>query len=266
MINSREGYIDAHHALHALLRKKVVRYLEWNDINLLLWWKREIADYENRIANRGLVKRTIGRRATWRTDNLTKHKTNHMNTVTLDLTKGSRVDLTKDKPGLTKVVVGLGWDINGGNAGDFDLDSMAFHMKDGKLHGATAGIAFFGNKKIAGVELDKDNRTGAGEGDDEKMFVDLAAIPSEVTEVMIGVNIYQAASKHQNFGMVNNAYMRIFNPDTNEVYVKYDLTEDYSTATAIKIAKLYRKDGEWKVQGIGEGATGTVEDIANSLS
>lgn len=189
-----------------------------------------------------------------------------MSVITLDLTKGARVDLTKDNPGLTKLVVGLGWDVNTGTAGDFDLDSMAFHMKDGKLYGNTAGVAFFGNKEILGVKLDKDNRTGAGSGDDEKMFVDLAAISLEVTEVMIGVNIYQAASKHQNFGMINSAYMRIFNPDTNEVYVKYDLTEDYSTSTAIKIAKIYRKDGEWKVLGIGEGTTGSVQDIANSLS
>lgn len=199
--------------------------------------------------------------------------------VTLDLVKGGRVDLTKDKPGLTKVVVGLGWDINGGNADAFDLDAMAFHLKDGKLHGEMmakvidgnerqvhSGISYFGNKEIAGVGLDKDNRTGEGEGDDEKMFVDLAAIPLEVTEVLIGVNIFQADIKHQNFGMVNNAYMRIINPETQEVYVKYDLTEDYSTSTAIKIAKIYRKDGEWKVQGIGEGATGNVQDIANSLS
>jgi tellurium resistance protein TerD len=199
-----------------------------------------------------------------------------MSGITLELTKGSRVDLTKDKPGLTKIVVGLGWDINSGNAGDYDLDAMAFHLKDGKIHDQLieqpngekvhSGIVYYGNKKIAGIELDKDNRTGAGAGDDEKMFLDLAAVPLEVTELMIGVNIYQADSKHQNFGMVNNAYMRIFDPETNEVYVKYDLTEDYSTATAIKIAKIYRKDGEWKVQGVGEGANGTVQDIANSLS
>jgi tellurium resistance protein TerD len=189
-----------------------------------------------------------------------------MSGVTLNLEKGARVDLTKNNGGITKLVVGLGWDVNGGNAGSFDLDSMAFHMKEDKLHGATAGIAFFGNKEIAGVKLDKDNLTGAGDGDDEKLFVDLAAVPLEVDALMIGVNIYQAASKHQNFGMIRNAYMRIFNPETQEVYVKYDLTEDYSTATAIKIAKIYRKDGEWKVLGVGEGTTGSVQDIANSLS
>lgn len=191
--------------------------------------------------------------------------------TTLNLTKGDRLDLTKNAPGQSKFTVGLGWDINPAATGKaYDLDAFALHLKADKLfttelEGKQTGIAFFGNKKIAGVELDEDNLTGAGEGDDEKLFLDLSAVPTDVDAVVIGVNIYQAAERNQKFGMVNNAYMRILNPETNEVYVKYDLTEDFSTATGVLIAKIYRKDGEWKVFGIGEGKNGTVQDFANSF-
>lgn len=264
-IKTKEEYIEWMHMFHATLIQHYGGFP----------YGRVQASDRQRVAMRLHLLRNAIR--AYEQDSLTNKPIN-MSGVTLNLTKGARVDLTKDNGGITKLVVGLGWDINTGNAGSFDLDSMAFHMKDGKLHSQNvpvptntaetmpSGIVFFGNKKIAGVELDKDNLTGEGSGDDEKMFVDLAAIPLEVTEVMIGVNIYGAATKHQNFGMINSAYMRIFNPETNEVYVKYDLTEDYSTSTAIKIAKIYRKDGEWKVLGVGEGTTGSVQDIANSLS
>lgn len=192
-----------------------------------------------------------------------------MSTVTLNLTKGGKLDLTKNTPGQAKFTVGLGWDINGGNAASYDLDAMAFHMKDGKLMtsnnaGVPSGICYFGNKSIAGVQLDKDNLTGEGEGDDEKIFIDFSAIPAEVTELMVGVNIYEATSRSQNFGMVRNAFMRVFND--NQEYIKYDLQEDFGTSTGVLVAKFYRKDGEWKVEGIGKGVTGSVEDIANSLA
>lgn len=193
-----------------------------------------------------------------------------MTGVTLNLTKGDRLDLTKNVPGQTKYTVGLGWDINPAATSAYDLDAFAFHLKSDKLFstpvdGKETGIAFFGNKKIAGVELDKDNLTGEGEGDDEKLFLNLAEVPADVDAVVIGVNIYEAAPRNQKFGMVNNAYMRIYNPDTNEVYMKYDLTEDFSTATGVLLAKIYRKDGEWKVFGMGEGKSGSVQDFANSF-
>lgn len=191
-----------------------------------------------------------------------------MSTVTLNLTKGDRLDLTKNAPGQAKFTVGLGWDTKKPEAGgsEVDLDAFALHLKGDKLFGGKEGIAFFGNKKIAGVELDKDNLTGEGEGDDEKLFLDLSAVPAEVDAVVIGVNIYEATSRNQKFGMVNSAYMRIINPETNDVYIKYDLTEDFSSATGVVLAKIYRHEGEWKVYGIGEGKNGTVQDFANAFA
>lgn len=181
----------------------------------------------------------------------------------LNLVKGAKVELTKTNPGLTKITIGGGWDVGD----NFDLDLSAYLIgADGKL-GAMSNVVFFGAKKHASgaVELDKDNLTGVGEGDDEKIFVDLAKIPADRNEVYFGINIYQAVERRQNFGMVKNAFIRAFNPLDNAVLAKYDLSEDYSTATGVLAAKIYRHNGEWKFQALGEKLNGTINDIAKKF-
>lgn len=181
----------------------------------------------------------------------------------LNLTKGEKIELSKTNPGLTKITVAGGWDIGD----NFDLDLSAFLVgADGKL-GAMANVVYFGAKKHASgaVELDKDNLTGVGEGDDEKIFVDLSKIPADRNEVYFAINIYEAATRKQNFGMVKNAFIRAFNPIDNAVLAKYDLSEDYSTATGVLAAKIYRHDSGWKFQALGEKLNGTINDIAKKF-
>lgn len=194
-----------------------------------------------------------------------------MSGVTLNLNKGDRVEIPELKDGLTtKVTAGMGWDAGA----DFDLDIIAIHLKDGKLHGGATGVAYYGNKSIPGIQLSEDNRTGEGEGDDEFAMIDLENIPADVDAVMLGANIYRAAEKGQSFGQVNNAFIRLYKTGENTVNLKtsegkevrFDLSEDFSGFTAVLAAKLYRKDGTWKFQALGEGRTGTVQDIANSFA
>ncbi len=189
--------------------------------------------------------------------------------------KGQKVDLTKGNTGLNNVTVGGGWDINAGNAADFDLDLLAFYLKKdadttkyphGRITGGTSGLVYFNNKKIAGLELDKDNRDGAGAGDDERIFIDLSQIPADVDAVMIGVNMYQAKEHGQNFGMVQNAFMRIYDTAApQKEHIRYDLSEDYSANTAVLFGKLYRYEGEWKFQALGIGTNGTIQEIIDQF-
>ena len=184
----------------------------------------------------------------------------------LNLDKGQKVELTKTTPGLNKLVIGGGWDISKYTS-SFDLDMSAFLLKAGKL-ASMSDVVFFGAKKHASgcIELDKDNLTGEGEGDDEKVFVDLSKIPADVNEVHFAINIYQAAQKKQNFGMVSNAFIRVMDAGANNaVLIKYDLSEDYSINTGVMAGKIYRHDGGWKFQAIGTGINGSIQDIANTL-
>jgi tellurium resistance protein TerD len=184
-------------------------------------------------------------------------------TEVLNVTKGERVDLTKTNPGLTLACVGLGWDVAAAGGATYDLDAFAFILKDGKLHGGKNAVIFFNNKKGKGVDHGGDNLTGVGDGDDETIIVNLAELDPEVTEVIVGVNIYQGAEKNQNFGQVNNAFIRIYDGNSKAEIMKYDLTEDNSKFTAMIMGKLYKKDGEWKFQAIGEGRNGNIVELSN---
>lgn len=184
----------------------------------------------------------------------------------ITLTKDQKVDITKSNPGLTKVTIGGGWDVNRGTGPDFDLDLFAIPLKGGKATATTTGFCYFGNMKVEGLELDKDNRTGAGDGDDERIFVDFSKIPADVDKVVIGVNIYQAATRSQNFGRVSNAYVRLFKSDNNDELMKYDLSENYGSNTAVVLGELYRHEGEWKFQAKGEGRTGELDAIVQSYA
>lgn len=177
----------------------------------------------------------------------------------VSLKKGQKVSLTKDNPGLTKVVVGLGWDMNQyDTGGDFDLDAAAFLLGDSGKTAASEDFIFYGNLKHSsgGVEHLGDNRTGVGDGDDEQILVDLSKLPDTVSHIAFTATIYEAEERRQNFGMVSNAFIRIFNEITGEELLRYDLGEDFSIETALVFGELYKNSGEWKFNAIGSGYQG----------
>lgn len=172
----------------------------------------------------------------------------------VSLAKGQKVDLTKTNPGITQVVAGLGWDVNKYDGQkDFDLDAMVFLLDENGKCKQEKDFVFYGNKSTAGVEHTGDNRTGAGEGDDEQIKIDLAAVEPTVAKIDFVINIHEAKERNQNFGQVSNAFIRIFNPLTNEELIRFDLGEDYSTEGAVICGQLYRNAGEWKFNAIGSG-------------
>lgn len=179
--------------------------------------------------------------------------------MAISLQKGQKIDLTKTNPGLTKIIVGLGWDTNKYDGGsDFDLDSAAFLVgEDGKAP-SEADFVFYNNcKHVSGSVIHcGDNRTGAGDGDDETMKVDLAAVPANISKIAFTVTIHEADVRKQNFGQVSNAYIHIINEANGEELLRYDLGEDFSIETAIVVAELYRNNGEWKFTAIGSGFQG----------
>lgn len=177
----------------------------------------------------------------------------------VSLQKGQKVSLTKGNPGLTKVVVGLGWDVNQfDTGGDFDLDAAAFLMGSNGKVTRTEDFVFYGNLRhpSGSVEHMGDNLTGAGEGDDEQIKVNLSAVPPEISRIAFTVTIYDAETRRQNFGQVNNAFIRIYNEVTGEELVRYDLGEDFSIETAAVFGELYKNGSEWKFNAIGSGYQG----------
>ncbi len=179
--------------------------------------------------------------------------------MAISLKKGQKVDLTKTNPGLSKILIGLGWDTNkydGGSA--FDLDAAAFLLgEDGKVK-SEADFIFYGNLKHASeaVEHLGDNLTGDGEGDDEQIKIDLAKVPADIAKIDFTVTIYDADKRNQNFGQVSNAFIRIVDEANNTELIRYDLGEDFSIETAVVVAELYRHNGEWKFNAIGSGFSG----------
>lgn len=184
--------------------------------------------------------------------------------MTVSLIKGQRTDLTKSNPGLTRLHVGLGWDANPMDGNEFDLDAQAFLLNlDGKVRNDDDFI--FYNHKVSennAVIAGEDNRTGNGDGDDESLKVDLSKIPADVNKIDFTVTIDQYDVRHQNFGMVNNAYIRIVNDDTNEELMRYDLSEDASIETAVVMGEVYRTGSEWKFLPVGAGYQGGLAALA----
>lgn len=188
--------------------------------------------------------------------------------MAISLSKGQKVDLTKTNPGLTNVVVGLGWDTNkydGGN--DFDLDTSVFLLGDNGKVTNEADFVFYNNPKGANgaVVHTGDNRTGAGDGDDEQVAVNLTAIPANIQRITFAITIHDAGARNQNFGQVSNAYVRIFNEANSQELIRYDLGEDFSIETAIVVGELYRHNGEWKFSAIGSGYQGGLAALATDF-
>lgn len=185
----------------------------------------------------------------------------------ISLSKGQKIDLTKTNPGLTKIMVGLGWDTNKYDGGkEFDLDAVAFLVnKDGKATGEGAFI-FYNNKQdpSGSIVLSGDNRTGEGEGDDETIKINLANVPAEVEKIAVCINIHEADTRNQNFGQVSNSFVRVVNDDNGEELLRYDLNEDYSIETGLVAAEIYRHNGEWKFNAVGSGFQGGLAALAAS--
>ena len=184
--------------------------------------------------------------------------------MAISLQKGQRVDLTKDRPSLKNVLIGLGWDINHYDGEtDFDLDASAFMTKANGKVGNENDFIFYGNlNHVSGsVQHMGDNRTGEGDGDDEVIKVQLDKIPSDYDTISFTVTIYEAEKRLQNFGMVENAYVRLIDEDTCEELVRFDLTEDFSTETALVVAEIYKRDGQWKFAAIGSGYDGGLKAL-----
>lgn len=177
----------------------------------------------------------------------------------VSLQKGQKVSLTKGNPGLKNVVVGLGWDVNQfDTGGDFDLDAAAFLLTDAGKVSRQEDFIFFGNLKhpSESVQHMGDNLTGAGEGDDEQIRIDLSKVPENITKIAFTVTIYEPETRRQNFGQINNAFIRIYNEDTGEEMLRYDLGEDFSIETAAVFGEVYKNGGEWKFNAIGSGYQG----------
>ncbi len=188
--------------------------------------------------------------------------------MAVSLQKGQKVDLTKGKPGLTKLLIGLGWDTNKYDGGhDFDLDTSAFLLTDTGKVGTDKDFIYYGNLVHASESVTHlgDNLTGEGDGDDEQIKVDLSKIPQDIQRVSFTVTIYEAESRKQNFGQISNAFIRIVDEATNEELIRYDLGEDYSIETAVVVADLYRNGAEWKFNAIGSGFQGGLAALCSNF-
>ena len=194
--------------------------------------------------------------------------------MSVSLQKGQKVNLSKDNAGLAKVIVGLGWDEakpSGGGGGGFsatlfggaatthqaiDCDASAIMLKNGKFVDRT-DLVYFGNLKHKSGTVNHmgDNLTGEGEGDDEQIVIDLSRVPAEYDKIVIVVNIYQAVQRKQHFGMIENAFIRLVDARNNKEMCKYNLTENYSGMTAMIFGEIYRHNGEWKFNAMGNGTT-----------
>ncbi len=188
--------------------------------------------------------------------------------MAISLQKGQKVSLTKEAPGLTKVLIGLGWDEVQQKSGGFfksifattpqniDCDASAILLQNGELKNLD-DLIYFGNlnHKTGTVQHMGDNLTGEGEGDDEEIVIDLSKVPANYDRIVIIVNIYKAMERKQHFGMIQNAFCRLVDMNGNKELCKYNLTDDYSGKTAMIFGEVYRHNGEWKFSAIGEGTT-----------
>lgn len=186
--------------------------------------------------------------------------------MAVSLAKGQRVSLEKVAPGLSEIFIGLGWDTKATDGGfDFDLDASLFLLGNNDKLISDNHFIFYNN--LTSPDADKsvehtgDNLTGEGDGDDEVIKVNLKKVPSDVQKIVVVVTIHEAEQRGQNFGQVDNAYVRIVDSKTDKEAIRYDLTEDCSIETAMIMAELYRKDGEWRVNAVGAGYQGGLQAL-----
>lgn len=193
--------------------------------------------------------------------------------MSVNLQKGQKVELRKSTGGdLRRVMVGLGWDEVKRKGGlfapkpqDIDCDASAFVCVGGKLV-SNSDVVYFGNLRHSSGAVNHmgDNLTGAGEGDDEQIFVELSTLPEQYDKIVFVVNIYQAAQRRQHFGLIQNAFIRVCDAETNQELCRYNLSESYENLTAMVFGELYRYKGQWKFSAIGQATSdNSVSDLAN---
>ena len=192
--------------------------------------------------------------------------------MAISLQKGGNINLSKEAPSMSKMTVGLGWDVRATDGADFDLDASAFLLNDSGKVRSDADFIFYNQSKSAdgSVQHIGDNRTGAGDGDDEVIMIDFSKIPSEIKKIAICVTIHDAEARRQNFGQVSNAYIRIAKlsdefDTVGEPVLKFDLEEEFSIETALVVAEIYFKNGEWKFNAVAAGYQGGLEAICRSF-
>ena len=193
--------------------------------------------------------------------------------MSVNLQKGQKVELRKSNGGsLHRVMVGLGWDEVQQSRGffapkpqDIDCDASAFICVNGRLQG-TDDVVYFGNltHRSGCVRHMGDNLTGAGDGDDEQIMIDLASLPTQYDKIIVVVNIYQAMQRRQHFGLIRNAFIRVCDAETNQELCKYNLSENYDNMTAMVFGEVYRYNGAWKFNAIGQATQdNSIGDLAN---
>jgi tellurium resistance protein TerD len=184
--------------------------------------------------------------------------------MAINLEKGGRALLS-----FPKFVIGLGWDANSSSTGiDFDLDASVFILGENRKCLSDEYFVFYNNLKSpdGAVEHTGDNLTGAGDGDDESIKVDLSKINPNATEIIVVVTIHKADERRQNFGQVHNSFVRIYKPDNNEELLKYELEEDFSVETAVEFGRIYKRNGEWKFEAVGVGQKGGLDVYLNKYN
>lgn len=186
--------------------------------------------------------------------------------MAISLQKGGNVSLSKEAPSMSKMIIGLGWDVRATDGADFDLDGSAFLLSESGKVRSDADFIFYNQSKSAdgSVEHTGDNRTGEGEGDDEQIIIDLGKVPADVQKIAISVTIHDAEARGQNFGMVSSAFIRCVNADGNSEIARFDLSEDASVETAMIFGEVYRHNGEWKFKAIGQGFKGGLGPLAKN--
>jgi tellurium resistance protein TerD len=186
--------------------------------------------------------------------------------MAISLQKGGNVNLSKESPGLSKMMVGLGWDVRATDGAAFDLDGVVFMLNQSGKVRSDADFVFYNNLKSAdgSVVHSGDNRTGAGDGDDETVTIDLARVPADVDKIIVAVTIHDADARRQNFGMVGKAFIRCVNAANNGEITRYDLSEDSSTETAMVFGEVYRNGADWKFRAIGQGFAGGLAPLAKN--
>lgn len=186
--------------------------------------------------------------------------------MAINLSKGGNVNLSKEAPTMTNITVGLGWDARVTDGANFDLDASAFLLGANGKVSQDKDFIFYGEKNsvCGSVVHNGDNRTGDGDGDDESISVDLTKVPASIEKIVVAVTIYEGTDKNQNFGQIQNAYIRIVNASSNTEVARFDLTEDGSVETAMIFGELYRHAGDWKFRAVGQGFAGGLGPLARS--
>ena len=187
--------------------------------------------------------------------------------MSVSLNKGGNVSLSKAVPGLSKIQVGLGWDVRATDGAAFDLDASCFLLTEAGKVRSDGDFIFYNNLKSpdGSVEHTGDNLTGDGDGDDEAMLVELNKVPAEIHKIAVAVTIHDGEARRQNFGAVSNAFVRIVDTATGTEITRYDLTEESSTETAMIFGEVYRNAGEWKFRAVGQGFAGGLAPMARGF-